>query len=294
MADPESAILRTLMYADIFDYPLTVAEIHHYLIAAAMGAGGVAELLERSKYLADRTMRVNGYVTLRGRQDIAAMRDARRDSSRHLWQQARRWAGRLGCLPFVRMVAVTGALAVDNAPAGDDIDLLIVTRPGRVWLARALAIALVRAARLLGVGLCPNYVLADSAMSQHERNLYVAHDLAQMVPLVGLPVYRRMRAVNAWSFAYLPHAAAPPRAETDLCPRGWRLSLQRLGEKLLGGRLGDRLERWERERKLRKFGAAAARSGPAARLDEQQVKGHFDDHGRDIMRQFDDRLARYG
>ena len=231
--EPDDAILRTLLYADVFDYPLTPAEIHYYLIASPAAAPAPPEVIEAalrsSAWLTTRVTRVNGYVTLRDREAIGAVRDERRRHSADLWAHARRWGYWLGCLPFVRLVAVTGALAVDNSPPGDDIDFLLVTAPGRVWLARALAVVLVRLARLRGVGLCPNYVLAHSALAQAQRNLYAAHDLQQMVPLVGQGVYREMQAANAWSREYLPHAHGPLRAEPEQPPRGWGARWQRWG-----------------------------------------------------------------
>lgn len=291
--DPEEAILQTVLYADIFDYPLTPAEIHYYLISTSVASERVLALLENSAWLRARLLVTRGFVTVRGRQSIAAVREARAGSSAQLWPAARRWAAVIGALPFVRMVAVTGALAVDNSPAGDDIDYLIVTAPGRVWLARAMAVAVVRVARLFGVGLCPNYVLAHSALGQQRRNLFIAHDLAQMVPLVGRAVYADMRAANQWSVEYLPHAQTPPRDEPELRHPDWQRALQRCGEWLLGGRLGDGLERWERDRKLLKFAPAAGQSSSAAELDADRVKGHFDDHGHPILQQFDERVQHY-
>jgi hypothetical protein len=205
----------------------------------------------------------------------------------------RRWGYGVGCLPFVRMVAVTGALAMNNAPEGDDIDLLIVTAPGRVWLARAAVVALVYAARLFGVRLCPNYVLAQSSLAQTQQDLYIAHELAQMIPLLGEEVYQSMRAANCWSQAYLPHAGMPFWAETEQRPRDLGRLFQRIGEWCLGGRLGDRLEAWERRRKQRKFAAAACHS-EAAQLDAEHVKGHFNDHGHRVRAAYEERLARYG
>jgi hypothetical protein len=61
---------------------------------------------------------------------------------------------------------------------------------------------------------------------------------------------------------------------------------------VLGGGLGDRLEGWERARKLRKFAPAAGQAGSAAELDSDHVKGHFDDHGHPILRQYYDRLSQ--
>jgi hypothetical protein len=295
--EPDAAILRTLLYADVFDYPLTLAEIHHYLIAAPAARLPAPETIDAalrsSPWLAARVTRVNGYVALRDRAAIGALRDERRRHSAGLWKHARRWGYWLGCLPFVRMVAVTGALAVDNSPPGDDIDFLLVTTPGRVWLARALAVAVVRLARWRGVGLCPNYVLAQTALAQTQRNLYAAHDLQQMVPLVGRAVYEAMQAANAWSRDYLPHACGPLRREPELQPRGWGARLQHWGERVLGGRLGDALERWERRRKLRKFAAAAGQAGTAAELDDDHVKGHFRDNGRPILAEYENRLAQH-
>ena len=289
---PDEAILQTLLYADIFDYPLTPAEIHHYLIALPATREAVEAALENSSWLRARIVIHADYVTLRGRQALARLRAERRRSSDRLWQAARRWSAVLGCLPFVRMIGVTGALAVDNAPRGDDIDFLIVTAPGRVWLARGLVVLAVRAARLLGAGLCPNYVLAESALAQQRRDLFIAHDLAQMVPLVGGQVYRQMRLVNRWADEYLPQAGQPMRDEPEIGLAGWGRQLQRWGEALLGGRVGDRLENWERVRKLRKFAPEAGQSGSAAELDTERVKGHFDDHGHPILREFEQRVAQ--
>jgi hypothetical protein len=292
-ASRDEAILRTLLYADVFDYPLRPVEVHHYLIGVPTPPEEIQSALEASPWLAPRLTRVNGYVAVQGRAEIGSLRDERQRSSSALWPIARRWARLIGSLPFVRMVAVTGALAMDNAPPGDDIDFLIVTTPTRVWLARALVIALVRLARVFGVGLCPNYVLSQSALVQEQRNLFIAHDLAQMVPLVGHAVYAEMRAVNPWAAEYLPHAHRPLRVEAELAPPRWLRALQRSGEALLSGHLGNALETWERRRKLRKFSNAAHMPGAAAQLDAEHVKGHFDDHGERILKKFEERLARY-
>lgn len=292
-AAPEAAILRTLLYADIFDYPLTPVEIHHYLIGHPASPETVQTALNGSPWLAARLTRMNGYFAAQDRAGLGALRDERRRSSTALWPRARRWAAIMGGLPFVRMVAVTGALAVDNAPPGDDIDFLIVTAPGRVWLTRAFAVALVRVARLFGVGLCPNYVLSRSALAQDQRNLFIAHDLAQMVPLVGHGVYTEMRAANRWAEAFLPQARCPLRSEPDLAPRDLWCALQQLGERLLSGRLGEALEAWERRRKLKKFSGAAQTPGSAAQLDAERVKGHFNDYGQRVLKEFETRVARY-
>ncbi len=288
-----AAILRAVLYADIFDYPLTLEEIHRYLEGAAASVEEVKSVLASSAWLAARVAQVDGFYSLPHRQALAALRRQRKLEAARLWPAAYRYGRLMAHLPFVRMVAVTGALAMDNVIPGDDIDFLIVAVPGRVWTARAFAILMVRLARLTGVALCPNYILDETALAQARRDLFVAHELAQMTPVAGQAVYWQMRAANAWLADFLPNAAPLPRAAPDLAPRGLGRFVQRLAEQLFSGSLGERLEHWERRRKIVRFQKQLQQAGSAAVLDESQVKGHFNDYGRNALAAYEARLTRY-
>jgi len=297
-AVPESpmaeAIFRTLLYADVFDFPMTGAEIYHFLIGLTATPDDVRAALEGSPYLAQRIEQMNGYYALRENAQAVEKRIQHEAASSKLWPTARRFGHLIAHLPFVRMVAVTGALAMRNAEERDDIDYLIVTTPGRVWTSRGITVALVRIAKLFGVSLCPNYVMAETALFQERQSLFMAHELAQMVPLSGKALYAAMRDANGWSAKMLPNAIGPFYDEVDVSPRGAGRVLQRLGEWLLGGRIGDSLERWEQRRKLRKFAPQASQPGSAAVLDDERIKGHFNDYGEPTIWAYQERLARFG
>ena len=188
------------------------------------------------------------------------------------------------------MVAVTGALAMDNL-ADDDIDFLIVTEPGRLWLCRALVVAVVRAAALRGVELCPNYFLSEHALELEERNLFTAHEVTQMVPLSGIETYRRLRELNRWTETYLPNASGPPRRLAPAEPR--RRRTRRLLEGALRSRLASRLERWEMQRKIRKLGQRSNGHAEAA-FGPDWCKGHFGDHGQVTLSRYHARLEQLG
>ncbi len=289
----EEAILRTVLYADVFHFPLTEAELHHFLIGCAADREAVRAVLRDSAYLAQHITQSDGFWTLHGRTAHCTTRRNRAFASQRLMPTARLYGKLLAHLPFVRMVALTGALSMHNArDAEDDIDFLIVTAADRVWLARLLAVVVVRLARLRGVQLCPNYVLAETALAQDRQDVYMAHELAQMIPLAGQAFYAAMRAANLWAAAFLPNAEAPFYAVADSAPRGVGLRLQRWAERLLGGRLGARLERWEAARKQRKFAAMQAQSS-AAQIDAERAKGHFQDHGAWILEAYTRNLAAY-
>jgi hypothetical protein len=292
----EEAILRTVIYADVFSFPLTLSEIHHFLIAAERVSLAQIEHALATSPLLKRELDLTGkYIACAGRSEIVQVRAERDAASQQLWQPALHYGQWLARLPFVRMVALTGALAMRNASDDDDdLDYVLVTAPGRVWLARAFAIVLVGLAQQRhGMVICPNYVLAQSALVQEKRDLFMAHEVAQMVPLYGGALYRAMRAGNGWVAEYLPNASGAFYVEDErLLGRGWGL-LKRAAELLLGGRIGDALESWEYRRKLRRFAAEMQTPHSAALLDNQHVKGHFNDHGHPVLQRYYERMQAY-
>lgn len=287
----EAAVLRTVLYADVFDFALTPAEIHRYLIHThSIDLDTVLHTLHHSDALKACLHDADGLISLRP--ELFALRREREAIAARLWVQARRWGARLAAIPFVRMVGVTGALAMNNpSSARDDLDYLLITRPGRVWLARALAVALVRVGRLCGVELCPNFVVAADALAQKRRDLYVAHEIAQVVPLFGGELYAALFAQNEWLYRNLPNAHT---RDFDLSGAAHHAAFKRLAEWILRGKAGDYLESWERKRKQRRFQRQQQAPSPAAVLDASQVKGHFQDHGSRVLQAYQARLQQYG
>ncbi len=291
----EDAILRTVLYGDVFSFPMSAREIHHFLISnRPCTPHDVEQALRDSALLADTLVHEGGWVALAGRAELFALRAQREAASEQLMGAARRYGRWLGRLPFVRMVAITGALSMRNAAGDhDDLDYVLVTARGRVWLARAFAIVIVRLGRMRGAVVCPNYVLAETALAQQRQDLYIAHEIAQMTPLYGRAIYDQMRALNGWAEAYLPNARAPFHAEAECQPGRLFGTLKRLAEWLLGGRLGDALEHWESKRKVRRFQPQMAESQHDALLDTEHVKGHFRDHGQRVLHEYTLRVREY-
>jgi hypothetical protein len=282
-------VLRTVAYSDVFDHPLTAEEIWRTLPVAA-SLDDTREALGR-EVAAARLGRTAAYYCLSGREALAATRERRRTSSAKLLRRAKFWGRVLAAMPYVRMVAVTGSLAVESAEAGEDVDYFIVTTPRRVWTARAFVTAVVYAARPTGVELCPNFVLAADSLALPEEDAYVARELAQMLPIAGTDVAQTMLDANAWWRGFLPNARpAADAVEPSSSPLAF---VRPVLEVLLGGRAGDRLE----ASLLRSKGGAlrrAAGDNPEARFDEAMCKGHVDSHRRRIAEALARRLAVLG
>ena len=282
----ERAIVQAVAYADVFDYPLTADEVHRYLIGVPASRGSVRTSLGTPRLIPDVLSRTGRYFTLAGRETTVETRRARAATAAGYWRRAVRYGHLIGNLPFVRMVAVTGALAMDNVADGD-IDYLVITEPGRLWLCRAIVVGLVRTAALRGVELCPNYFLSERALVLDQRNLFTAHEVAQMVPLTGIQTYQRMRTLNRWTDTYLPNAGGPPRRVAPVEPPPRRA--RRLLESTLRSRLGSPLERWEMARKMRKLGKRGDGHVEAA-FGPDWCKGHFGDYGRLTLSRYEDRM----
>lgn len=277
-----AGLLQAIVYADVFDYPLTLTEVQRYAVATPVSLSDVMAALAPGSPLRRVVEVRGGWVTLAGRGHLVERRRRRQRWARRLWRKAAGYVQRIAQVPFVRMVAITGALAVDNVAPDDDVDFFIVTEPGRLWLCRALVILLVRWAARRGDTLCPNYFLSTRALALRERDLFTAHEVAQMVPAYGLEVYRRFRQANRWTLQLLPNAPGPPRVLANGAqPPWWRPWT----EGTLRTPLGAALEAWERGRKIRRF---TKQSGPHVEVffSPDHCKGHFDGHGRRTLQAF--------
>lgn len=287
-AEIEQAIINTVSYVDAFDYPLTLAEIHRYLISLPLPLSTVYHALKKSTLVPHRLRRLGNYYMLPGRDGVVATRQHRQTSAERLWPEAITYGRLLARLPFVRMVGVTGSLAVNNVGPAEDIDYMIVTADDRLWVCRAFVILLVRWAARRAITLCPNYFLAESALLLRTQNLYTAHELTQMVPLFGLPVYETMRRLNTWTDRFLPNAQGAPAlphfagATEPLRAIPGHNKL----EALFAGRPGRWLDRAEMKRKISRF----RREHPGwqeAEFSAECCKGHFNQHQQRTIQAFE-------
>lgn len=294
LATVETAIIRTLAYGDIFDYPLTAVEVHRYLAGIQAPSSLVNEVLGNGHLVPQRLSRHEKFFTLPGRKSIIDTRRRRERNAEKLWPEAIYYGWLFATLPFVRMVAVTGSLAVNNVEPNADIDYLIITANDRLWVCRAFTIILVRLAARRGISLCPNYFLSERALIFAERNLYTAHELTQMVPLSGINLYHHLRRLNQWTAEWLPNATDLPPQAKAVSPsfRPSRRRLQRIAELTLRTTIGGYVERWEMGRKVRKFNQQRAHTSEEteAAFSADWCKGHFGGHAGRVLNAYRERV----
>ena len=273
----DEAVFATVSYADVFDMPIELDHLHRFLVGSSL------TLLETSMAVDHlvsngRLGRRDDVVYLAGRDEVLAIYDERTARAATMWRDAETWGARIGRLPFVRMVAVTGGLAVDSVAEHDDIDFFIVTKPGRLWLTRLMIIVLGRIADRDDIELCPNYIVSDQALEMDERTIYVARELAQMVVIVGDELCQRVRATNDWMFELLPNASITGDRTHLSTVNPSRL--QRIAEWLLLLPPVGWFEKWEMNRKIIKLTRVSSRRPEVGTPDESSFspdvcKGHM-------------------
>jgi hypothetical protein len=276
----KNAILETLAYSDVFDYPLTLDELHRYLVMAA----GREQILRCVQEM-DLVDSQDGYYFLAGRSTIVELRRRRLQSSHSAFQRALRYGRILGGLPFIRMVALTGSLAMLNCEKNADYDYMLVAKAGRVWMARGFALLLNRVARLFGETLCPNLIMSEAALEWAPRNLYSAREFGQMVLICGVPTHQDLRVANSWVKDFLPNV----RLDASTHALNSSNALQTVLEFSFGGRIGDLLESWEMKRKVARF-ARQAGYGLETRFNAEICQGNFDHHGSATLDHYQKRL----
>jgi hypothetical protein len=198
----------SVLYHDIFDFPLNSAELIKWEVGKAHCPSFSKDLVEFRK----------GYYSVIGRKGLRLGRLLRSRTSAAKKKQALKAASALAVLPTIKMVALTGALAMNNAETSSDIDFFIITKAGKVWTSRLMALfwLMFRGFNIRRYGdknekdkLCLNMWLDEGSLSwpTKDRNIYTAHEIAQILPLVNKDnAYEEFLAQNSWAKEYWPNA----------------------------------------------------------------------------------------
>lgn len=267
----ERAIFETLAYSDIFDYPLMLIELRRYL-SLSISLDELKSQIPLINSLPNR----DGYYHLPGRDEIVAIRKGRAAASHREYRRAIRYGKFLAHIPFVRMVAITGSLAMLNLSKNADMDFMLVTTPHRLWIARAFAVTFGRLMRLTGDRICVNLLVSERALEWPRHDLYSAREMAQMIPIAGLNMYHKLRESNPWVATILPNASdlpdhSPPKPDET---GSW---IQHFLELLFPGKFGAWLDDLLMKIQLRKINRKYGHSAEA-NFNVHVCQGNFHDH----------------
>jgi len=178
----------SILYHDIFDYKLTKEELVKWQYKDSL-------------------------ETTKGKKNKSRLQ--REKYSKEKFKIAKKTAKLISKIPTVKFVGITGALAMNNAGENSDIDLMIITKGNYLWTTRLLCLFLLfNKIRRFGDKneknrLCLNMWLDqnDLVWNKKDRNVYTAHEIAQVVTLVNKDrTYEKFLYLNRWILDYWPNA----------------------------------------------------------------------------------------
>jgi hypothetical protein len=283
----EIAIARSVVYASLFDYPLTLEQLHYALIESDQTRPEILAVYEGSELLQDIVEYREGFFFPRGRDDLIEER-RRREARSNRFLERHRLVLRLICaLPFTRLVALSGSIAHRNLEPDGDLDLFIVTRGPRVWTVTVMLLVLTR---LLGQRrtVCANFLVADTHLAVDQPDLFTANQVIHLQPLSGAEMIDRFRAANPFVARCYPNSATG-RPQPPLVVAGGRgvAFVKRALETLLRipSPLIERACRQLYARHLHRR-AVSWRSPDQVRLQSDYLKLHTRSHRHAVMGRF--------
>ncbi|MBK8557075.1 MAG: nucleotidyltransferase domain-containing protein [Lewinellaceae bacterium] len=233
------AAIATILYFDVFAYPLTLQEIVDF---SAMPGLKTADMeLVLAKMTAEKALfKWGNFYSVRNDPSLEQRRLDCNQRADNTLPKARKIARLIGNFPFIRAVFVSGSLSKHSMLPDSDIDFFLITAPGRLWLARTLLV-LFKKIFLFNSHkyFCVNYFIDTEHLSIQPRNLYAATETATLLPLYGAEWYPRFVAENQWTLEYLPQA---PRRNTEQVPQSRTRGVKWLLEWIFAASWADRLD----------------------------------------------------
>lgn len=249
-ADVIAPVIRTILYFDIFNYPLKLKEIQRFL-GVKISSEDLEDILE-SLVIRKYIFRQDIYFSMKPGMEDIRRRISGNSKAKQMLPKAQRKAELISRFPFVKAVFASGSLSKGYMDEKSDLDFFIITTPGRLWVARILLVIYKRI--FLGNShkeFCINYFIAADHLQIEEKNHFTATELATVIPLTGITYYSRLMHENKWLFDFFPNYSARPAQEgPEVYP--WYKKLLERGLSLFGGKQLDNLcmwltqQRWER------------------------------------------------
>lgn len=220
----EEAIVEVFNYFNIFKYAPSTLQIYTYIQVKVSKKKLEMCLvkMEEKGTIQSKELQYTGERIWFKPADMgfSANREARYLETEKKFKKARLFFLFIARIPYLHFAGVSGSCAVHNARRMDDIDVFIISAPGGMWLARLTTIVIAKALnvhRKKGMKDTSNMICLNLffdglhlAVPKSKRNLYTAHEVVQIVPVVVRGgVYNSFLYQNRWVAEYFPNIKIP-------------------------------------------------------------------------------------
>jgi hypothetical protein len=225
----EIGIIRTLLYFDIFNYPLKKNEILEFHPHAQHASIIISAI------------KLDDFYSPHSSFNLAERRQVGNRLADKRLKTAKQFGTLISKFPFVRAVMLSGSISKNYMDEDSDIDYFIVTAPGKLWLTRGL-LAVFKRLFLFNSHkfFCTNYFIDSNSLEIEEKNIYTAIEISTLIPVHGRDLYRQFVERNRWIKQHLPNNGH----YKDSHVQDEESSIQKITEKLFTGNSGDKLDRF--------------------------------------------------
>lgn len=217
----KKAILKTIIYSDIFDFPLKKEEIWAYLSVEngkRIGREKFYKILNELTNSKKAYLRkINDLYCLKGRENIVLIREQREKESRGKILAAQKISKFLSFIPTIKLIGLSGSLSLKNSKKDDDIDLFIIVRKNTLWASRLIFVLVLdlfrkrrrKKSKNISNKFCLNMFIDESSLSflNERQDLYTAREIVQMKPIFERGnTYEKFITANLWVSRFLPNS----------------------------------------------------------------------------------------
>ncbi|MEA2088719.1 MAG: hypothetical protein U9O55_02690 [Patescibacteria group bacterium] len=223
--DLQKSIISTLVFFDMFDYPLTELEIwkffyknNSYNNYSNFSIFDIKKILNNE--LSNKIKNKNGFYFLQGRENIVDIRNKRYNQSFYKFQKAKKASRIFSLLPFIKMIGIGNFMPSNNTKKESDIDFFIVVKKNRIWISRFFCVLI---SQLLGWRptkknkedkICLSFFVTEKNLAL--RNIAIANEkindiylccwIATLYPIYNKnKTYENFISQNSWVKKYLPN-----------------------------------------------------------------------------------------
>lgn len=245
-------IIKTMLYFDVFDYPLTKDELfnHHG-----------KELTQESFLLTLEELVLEKRIVLHGiyflspfaKTNCIERREKGNRMANAIMPEAIAWSKKINRFPFVRSVNLSGSISKNYYDENSDIDYFIITKKNRLWICRTF---LILYWKLLSPKnkkkLCTNYFVDETVLELGEKNQFTAIELSYLIPIINGTASEQLLSANSWLKKHVGNMHLNRQYETHAKSGIIKIILERLFDTKLGNfidnlLLKETIKRWRRK-----------------------------------------------
>jgi lambda repressor-like predicted transcriptional regulator len=231
------AILKTITFFDIFDYPVTLIELSRLLWAPGEQATSIQRIEQElnNPEIKSKIEFSQGFYFLPGKSSNINLRKERYLIAEPKLKKARRFVRYLSRLPGVSGVAISNTLALHHSRSEADIDIFLITKPDKIWSSRfwSLVPLILTGQRPSAKSVQNKYCLSFLVDERHldistwkmPRDIYYVYWLATLMPVYDNDIFEKYWQENGWIKDYLPnYYPAQPSHRLEI-KKSWLLPL---------------------------------------------------------------------